>query len=173
MMKKRKRSQTKDLNDGRVELLDSDEDDAVIPLREQSIGDQSTPQPGTPARSVPVRETLFMSIDGQPDSSELLSADVDAIDGYGRRQGSSRYSCASLASSSVAVKLKLQKVTITTVHAAKGLEWPVVFIPAGQLFLSGLVKERTDWQSRAALFLRIGALSRTKSQKSAACSTWR
>jgi superfamily I DNA/RNA helicase len=24
----------------------------------------------------------------------------------------------------------VQKVTITTVHAAKGLEWPVVFIPA-------------------------------------------
>ena len=35
----------------------------------------------------------------------------------------------------------LQKVTITTCHAAKGLEWPVVIIPAGmcaiesQLFL--------------------------------------
>jgi superfamily I DNA/RNA helicase len=27
----------------------------------------------------------------------------------------------------------VQKVTITTVHAAKGLEWPVVFIPAGKL----------------------------------------
>jgi DNA helicase-2/ATP-dependent DNA helicase PcrA len=27
--------------------------------------------------------------------------------------------------------LTLQKVTISTVHAAKGLEWPVVFIPAG------------------------------------------
>lgn len=25
----------------------------------------------------------------------------------------------------------LQKVTITTCHAAKGLEWPVVMIPAG------------------------------------------
>lgn len=24
----------------------------------------------------------------------------------------------------------IQKVTITTVHSAKGLEWPVVFIPA-------------------------------------------
>ena len=26
-----------------------------------------------------------------------------------------------------------QKVTIATCHAAKGLEWPVVFIPAGTL----------------------------------------
>lgn len=32
--------------------------------------------------------------------------------------------------------LPLQKVTITTVHAAKGLEWPVVFIPAGELDLT-------------------------------------
>ena len=28
------------------------------------------------------------------------------------------------------IQLKNQKVTITTVHSAKGLEWPVVFIPA-------------------------------------------
>jgi superfamily I DNA/RNA helicase len=26
----------------------------------------------------------------------------------------------------------IQKVTLTTVHSAKGLEWPVVFIPAGE-----------------------------------------
>jgi hypothetical protein len=28
-----------------------------------------------------------------------------------------------------------QRVTICTVHAAKGLEWPVVFVPAGKLSL--------------------------------------
>lgn len=27
---------------------------------------------------------------------------------------------------------QVPKVTISTVHAAKGLEWPVVFIPAGE-----------------------------------------
>lgn len=27
----------------------------------------------------------------------------------------------------------MQKVTISTVHSAKGLEWPVVFIPASKL----------------------------------------
>jgi superfamily I DNA/RNA helicase len=32
-----------------------------------------------------------------------------------------------------AMEADRQKVTITTVHAAKGLEWPVVFIPAGEL----------------------------------------
>jgi DNA helicase-2/ATP-dependent DNA helicase PcrA len=30
----------------------------------------------------------------------------------------------------------IQKVTISTVHSAKGLEWPVVFIPAGKAILS-------------------------------------
>ena len=30
-------------------------------------------------------------------------------------------------------ELTFQKVTLTTVHSAKGLEWPVVFIPAGEL----------------------------------------
>jgi DNA helicase-2/ATP-dependent DNA helicase PcrA len=34
--------------------------------------------------------------------------------------------------------LTMQKVTITTVHSAKGLEWPVVFIPAGQLSVLAL-----------------------------------
>jgi DNA helicase-2/ATP-dependent DNA helicase PcrA len=32
------------------------------------------------------------------------------------------------------LELTLQKVTLTTVHSAKGLEWPVVFIPAGEGF---------------------------------------
>lgn len=27
----------------------------------------------------------------------------------------------------------VQKVTISTCHSAKGLEWPVVFVPAGEL----------------------------------------
>ena len=34
------------------------------------------------------------------------------------------------------LSLVFQKVTITTVHAAKGLEWPVVFIPAGKRLVS-------------------------------------
>jgi superfamily I DNA/RNA helicase len=28
---------------------------------------------------------------------------------------------------------RIQKVTIVTCHAAKGLEWPVVFVPAGNI----------------------------------------
>ena len=32
----------------------------------------------------------------------------------------------------------MQKVTLTTCHAAKGLEWPVVFIPAGTSNLASL-----------------------------------
>lgn len=31
------------------------------------------------------------------------------------------------------------KVTISTCHAAKGLEWPVVFVPAGELRLQSLL----------------------------------
>lgn len=33
-------------------------------------------------------------------------------------------------------QLTPQKVTMSTVHAAKGLEWPVVFIPAGETLYS-------------------------------------
>jgi DNA helicase-2/ATP-dependent DNA helicase PcrA len=35
-----------------------------------------------------------------------------------------------------------QKVTITTCHAAKGLEWPVVIIPAGKQ------PQLTQWNER-------------------------
>lgn len=30
----------------------------------------------------------------------------------------------------------MQKVTLSTCHAAKGLEWPVVIVPSGTYFLS-------------------------------------
>jgi DNA helicase-2/ATP-dependent DNA helicase PcrA len=33
------------------------------------------------------------------------------------------------------------KVTISTCHAAKGLEWPVVFVPAGQCFQHNIKTE--------------------------------
>jgi superfamily I DNA/RNA helicase len=38
---------------------------------------------------------------------------------------------------SAKLNMRTQKVTISTCHAAKGLEWPVVFIPGGEFQLSG------------------------------------
>lgn len=53
----------------------------------------------------------------------MLSTDTESQEDEGKQPVSYVYSKDDS-------ELKLQKVTITTVHSAKGLEWPVVFIPA-------------------------------------------
>ncbi|ORY24048.1 hypothetical protein BCR39DRAFT_547799 [Naematelia encephala] len=58
------------------------------------------------------------------------------------------------------------KVTITTVHAAKGLEWPVVFIPAGEFDLNhGLLCLLILRQLNKGRILRIAVPRHTRSQR--------
>ena len=55
--------------------------------------------------------------------TSMLSTDTESKEDEGKQSVSYVLSIGS-------IQLKIQKVTITTVHSAKGLEWPVVFIPA-------------------------------------------
>ena len=55
--------------------------------------------------------------------TSMLSTDTESQEDEGKQP-------VSCASSKGNHQLNPQKVTITTVHSAKGLEWPVVFIPA-------------------------------------------
>jgi len=55
--------------------------------------------------------------------TSMLSTDTESKEDEGKQPVSYVLSIGS-------IQLKNQKVTITTVHSAKGLEWPVVFIPA-------------------------------------------
>ena len=55
--------------------------------------------------------------------TSMLSTDTESKEDEGKQSVSYVLSIGS-------IQLKNQKVTITTVHSAKGLEWPVVFIPA-------------------------------------------
>jgi superfamily I DNA/RNA helicase len=47
---------------------------------------------------------------------------------------------------------ELQKVTISTCHAAKGLEWPVVFIPSGMCHMSQSIIRLNDCQVEEGTF---------------------
>ncbi|KAM0789946.1 hypothetical protein ACM66B_006786 [Microbotryomycetes sp. NB124-2] len=81
-------------------------------LEDSGIQDDDLPDafPASQTTSNPLRTFLAMSmlaIDATSDSDE------DGKDGQGSKQ-----------------QQQQKKVTITTVHAAKGLEWPVVFVPA-------------------------------------------
>jgi DNA helicase II / ATP-dependent DNA helicase PcrA len=46
----------------------------------------------------------------------------------------------------------VQKVTISTCHAAKGLEWPVVFIPSGMCHTSRSIIRLNDCQVEEGTF---------------------
>lgn len=59
----------------------------------------------------------------------MLSTDTDSDNKD--EKGNTPVSNACFRVSAKQVLIWDQKVTITTVHAAKGLEWPVIFIPAG------------------------------------------
>lgn len=59
-------------------------------------------------------------------STSMLSTDADTQDSEEER--------------------RTPKVTISTCHAAKGLEWPVVFVPAGEL-ASLKRRDPPDWAS--------------------------
>lgn len=56
----------------------------------------------------------------------MLSTDTESQDAQDNKPVSSDLIRKTLADSA------LQRVTISTVHAAKGLEWPVVFVPCGK-----------------------------------------
>ena len=53
-----------------------------------------------------------------------------------------------------------QKVTLSTCHAAKGLEWPVVFVPACEDGASCLMKSSSDHLLIASRHLPILSLDR-------------
>jgi superfamily I DNA/RNA helicase len=59
--------------------------------------------------------------------TSMLSTDTEASNEEDKDSNLVSTRCARV------VSLTYQKVTITTVHSAKGLEWPVVLIPAGRL----------------------------------------
>ncbi|KAL8957474.1 MAG: hypothetical protein Q9183_006048 [Haloplaca sp. 2 TL-2023] len=82
---------------------------------------------------------------GQVSDSELVAdTELPSIEGILQEKGDASEECLSMFLANVALATELQKdeetedgegksqsqVTISTIHAAKGLEWPVVFVPA-------------------------------------------
>ncbi|KAL8870757.1 MAG: hypothetical protein Q9174_003268 [Haloplaca sp. 1 TL-2023] len=78
------------------------------------------------------------------DAEVAADTDLPTIEGVVQAKGDAREECLSMFLANVALATELQKdeetedgevknqsqVTISTIHAAKGLEWPVVFVPA-------------------------------------------
>ncbi|RXK35890.1 hypothetical protein M231_06854 [Tremella mesenterica] len=98
--KKRKRTSTRSGDDGVIELLSSDDESAGSRLMPAGDGRDISPA-GQVQHGSMTPLSFFLQ-------TSMLSTDTDSEKDIADQP----------------------KVTITTVHAAKGLEWPVVFIPA-------------------------------------------